>query len=127
MKAQELRIGNYVNRLGELTQIKAIQIGDKIGYISTPKSGAITINQIEPIELTEIWLENFGFKNRGLSGNLFIHQKNIGAFNRFIIETDGIDFYPQIDFNSCCFYELKYVHELQNLYFALTVEELTIK
>ena len=56
LSVNELRIGNFVNRLGKQTVIKVIQHTEQVDFVSTPLSGAITINQIEPIPLTEEWL-----------------------------------------------------------------------
>ena len=68
---------------------------------------------VAPIPLTEEWLVKFG-----------IIEANESHVKRIKIETD---------FGELMFYidnrlpQLKYVHQLQNLYFALTNTELTIK
>jgi hypothetical protein len=50
INAQELRIGNLVNSIGELTIINAIQFySDGYEYVSTLKSGVVTIDQIESV------------------------------------------------------------------------------
>jgi hypothetical protein len=69
-------------------------------------------SHVEPIPLTEEWLVKFGFKplvkDWQIKG-LIIHARKRGFVvnNRIPI--------------------LKTVHQLQNLYFALTGEELTLK
>lgn len=131
MKVSELRIGNLVNRLGVQTIIKSIQIdSDGLGFVSTPLSGAITINQIEPIPLTEEWLLKAGFE----VGN----KVYINAYSMNILNTD---FYLRPSYNGGFYWgfnisnekidcelnnvkAIQYVHQLQNLYFALTGEEL---
>ena len=121
MKAQELRIGNYVNRLGEKTEVTAISIG----HISTPASGAITLNQIKPIPLTEEWLIKFGFEKD--TGNDFYDFWNLKDFRVFVhknaasvfIHWKGNELEPYIN--------NLHVQQLQNLFFALTGEELTTK
>jgi len=72
--------------------------------------------EFEPIPLTEEWLERFGFEE----------DDSVGWLKRF----DKSDsFFIDLSFmywgeNSV---KLTHVHQLQNLYFALTGEELTIK
>lgn len=68
---------------------------------------------LEPIPLTEEWLINFGYcKVPNNQINYFIKGHLIWLPNDlFICDKNGI--------------VLKYVHQLQNLYFALTGKELT--
>jgi hypothetical protein len=109
MKANELRIGNYVYLGTEVYQIKT---GSEIGYGE---------NVFKPILLTEEWLLKFGFKRDGRSLKL----KNFG---RFMFLEIGISFYPAGNLNCLLKRDIiQRVHQLQNLYFALTGEELTIK
>lgn len=103
MNAQELRIGNWINDItGHETQVRGttkqgIWIGDNAG---PGPEVAFT-----PIELTPEWLQRLGIEQLGM--------------NKFIHISSGIDL--------SCSYEVKYVHRLQNLYFALTGTELEIK
>jgi hypothetical protein len=83
------------------------------------KNGVIKVEEIEPIPLTEEWLLKFGFhldpyKNFELN-NININRLN---FKLTIFEDDDRYDIP---------IKTKYVHQLQNLYFALTGEELIIK
>jgi hypothetical protein len=111
MKANELRIGNYVyDNLGGVLKIKGISLDS-------------TLSHIKPIPLTEEWLFKFGFKmnmdnfdwNAGLGVNC------IGDFELSLRYTDNIGWF----YRSKCT-PIKYVHQLQNLYFAITGDELTI-
>lgn len=75
-----------------------------------------------PIPLTEEWLLKLGFAH----GSFGIDRGELS------IITKGMDEYYENGrtyFNSWCILEHQpeYVHQLQNLYFALTGEELTIK
>jgi hypothetical protein len=70
----------------------------------------------EPIPLTEDWLIKFGFEKHGdnMFGNVLFRIEKTN--NMFLLwRYEG----PQVSLSS--------VHELQNLYFALLKEELTIK
>lgn len=118
MKASELRIGNLVSYRSNTVVIDTLSSSDQCIIIDRYfKYAEQHLTNIKPIPLTEEWLVKFGFNNLNLncSNYMFelIHNDMIGY--RFSIE--GQYGYP----------EIKYVHQLQNLYFALTGEELTIK
>lgn len=108
-----------------------------------PENGIYTFAQfdefIKPIPLTEEWLLKFGFDgNNALGGCGEIEISTNGNFRtallgglsnngvRCQIYTEKIpNPYNEI-FNQCSIpLQIKYVHQLQNLYFALTGEELT--
>jgi len=141
MLAQELRIGNYINRLGKQTEIKAIQQSEKICYVNTSISGAITINQIEPIPLTEEWLLKLGFEVKDRKSNLDTDIFYMPAFeiDYCLFYADfRLDYGLYLEYTDSPFPEddeklypitfgIKYVHQLQNLLYSLTGEELTIK
>ena len=97
MEAKELRIGNWV-------------MGNSKPYIITALHFAkFNMLQCKPIPLTEEWLVKFGFEMKRKTfyefGIYLIGMKN----NRWYFITSGI---AEI--------ELNHVHQLQNLYFALT-------
>jgi hypothetical protein len=115
MEAKELRIDNYVNhgktyggRYKNPTQIGRYDFEDTGGY--------------EPIPLTEEWLVKFGLKGR----KDFVYN-----YNGFGVQIrDGIFYGAFKDLGNVIYHstvEVKSVHQLQNLYFALTGEELIIK
>ena len=104
MKATELRIGNYYLAFGvDLKQVETLT-KDKI------------LIDFTPIPLTEEWLLKLGFyKYKGNNSDCFLNGFET-ACNMTMLFWKG----NQIK-------NIKYVHQLQNLYFALTGEELTIK
>ena len=123
MKPNELRIGNWItkpdgreDRVGEIyyDSVWITNEGCDYGY-----------NIIKPVKLTEEWLEMFGFeywenpstKQWQRPGCWLILEINLDN-NKFIWEQHDI-------LNK--YVELDYVHQLQNLYFALTGNELEIK
>jgi hypothetical protein len=122
LRAQELRIGNYVNY--EQTTHVIHQLTNSICGSYWHKSNASdsyahTYDEIKPIPLTEEWLERFGFERLG-NGFEFWESS---VFNIEFIRNHWHISYTS---NVLCTH-IKYVHQLQNLYFALTGEELTIK
>ena len=111
MKATELRIGNWVQFRHTETPV-LITLGDFVREYKEEH-----LEDYEPIPLTEDWLiklkEDGSFKLR------FI--KSIAAFEvqrKYV----GIESGEEWIFIS----NVRYVHEWQNLYFALTGEELEL-
>ena len=124
MKATELRIGNYYQYAGNggivYTQVQAIKY-NQFGLLSDFDGTNFEI--CKPIQLTEEWLLRFGFKE------FLIDETWYFIKNDFVFEISGIiGFHNYNELESICFNEnkCKYVHQLQNLYFALTGEELTL-
>ena len=109
VQANELRLGNWLtNFVGTDFKVNQIPIS---GMFPHPK----------PIPLTEEWLLKFGFEKtkhtgyydkKWLSGDFFFDGKKLLVITEGLIDGDFID--------------IKFVHQLQNLYFCLTGEELTI-
>ena len=126
MKANELRIGNLIqNYQGDILECFGVTCEgherNSIVWYDNELGFYLDIEEIKPIELTEDWLLGFGFVKIGNSYKM----KNFG---RFIFTHIGITFRPAGMLDSLLRTDLiKYVHQLQNLYFALTGEELTIK
>lgn len=111
MKANELRIGNYLNTVNGVKRVSDISV-DRYCWF--------TDNQCEPIPLIEEWLLKFGFVNQNYGWNikdfgLFDHNYKKGELNL------------KLNASEVPIIEIKHVHQLQNLYFALTGEELEIK
>ena len=135
MKASELRIGNYVfDDEGILSKINGFQpyghsircdekegcelLIDLYPQDGTVKKGYETdINLCKPIPLTEEWLIRFGY--------------NLN--NCYYLKDDSdIEFFKSNGKIFCEFYgnwfsNIEYVHDLQNLHFAIYKEELKLK
>ena len=116
MKAIELRIGNLVTIDGNVVEIYEIAHGViEIANGMEPYS----INDIEPIPLTKEWLVKFGFEKPSYSwnGDIF-HLSEWGQ--------SPLNWCVAMNKNGAMLVQkLKYVHQLQNLYYALTNQELT--
>ena len=118
MKAKNFRIGNVIKYDNRTFTIDTI--AEEFPTLDTIEFGVGVVdwNNIQLIELTEDWLTKFGFisnpyQDRYEKGDFFIHCDKTKEF---------LDLWV-----SNCRLDLKYVHQLQNLYFALTGEELTEK
>lgn len=120
MEANELRIGNLVKTnqgVFKVTQISQNEI-DICPFLSN-EPFSIFINNAIPIPLTEEWLLKFGFENKY---GCFLLSTKRGTIQ---IEEDLAEIssvITHIGFMAPC----KHVHQLQNLFFALTGEELKL-
>ena len=145
MKASELRIGNYVfcPEIGDTFTDRDPYLGECIFSINQINTWGIRVNighdavqklnfdeSIEPILLTEEWMVKFGFEYNGFQE----HGKEY-----FKTMADGFLFCIELRTEHCCYItgennigewdiitDIQYVHQLQNLYFALTCEELKL-
>ena len=129
--AKDLRLGNKLLFLGDVVTFKNITEirEDGIFWIKTfePKIESKNFH-FKPIPLTEEWLIKLGFTWS------IAHQ---GFFKKdFYYVIDFYETYPKVE--GCIAFlnknhrngekllSVKYVHELQNLYFVLTGSELTV-
>jgi len=118
MKATELRIGNWVKwNYEERSDGNAYPV--EFGYeLDDIKNNP---NIVKPIPLTEEWLKRFGFESDSYQdmyvlGWLKINcDKTKGKPELWIENITGKVVY------------IEHVHQLQNLYFALTGQELELK
>ena len=111
IQSQELRLGNLLLQYGQEEVL--------VHKIGTESVNDRPLAEFSPIPLTTEWLEKFGFdkkfdsywKGAYSNGNSwdFIIQNEIGGV--FVFK----------------FTKIQYVHELQNLFFCLTGEELEVK
>lgn len=114
MKASELRIGNIVQNVYEDT------FGISQETLCDFANGYVNLN---PVPLTEKWLLKFGLNNPTnekpyhfkSSAVEFLHSEFQDELKCFC------DDKPMFSF------PCKYVHQLQNIYYSLTGEELKIK
>lgn len=115
MKANELRIGNLVYETINRSNEKVVEISSlSDGHIAwRPGRNTGHHAHIKPIPLTEEWLEKFGFDDDNKRGVFrWIVNPRIKGYYFFLHDRH--------------IKTLEYVHQLQNLYFALIGEELTI-
>ena len=114
LKSRELRLGNWVMQGGVETIVDSLSRNIKDWDRTNNKR---TID-CEPIPITEQWLIDFGFEKSGkwFTKGMFISELNISVVYKTatILDTDE----ARIHFP-------EFIHQLQNLYFALTGEELT--
>lgn len=117
MDAKELRIGNFVrgfdDRSYEHQEIQFLST-----RVETTKGLYYKYENVNPIPITEEWLERFGFKKDKSWFGEFYENKEGDSVNSDITV---ITVFDTGDFDMP-----KYIHQLQNLYFALTGKELGV-
>ena len=77
----------------------------------------------KPIIITNEWLLKFGFQIEEDYGDETYYCKN--GFGVKIVEEDNFYFYKYNGSSYTILREINYVHQLQNIYYALTGEKLT--
>ena len=130
MQENELRIGNLVlDEDGEVLPVVNIMTESIFGSIVSHNRTLFSdVSSIKGIPLTGEWMIKFGFDNHNeqfsiktgwyyglgqVKKQTSLKIKHTKANNYFVISPANGSIY------------IKYVHQLQNLYFALTGEELT--
>jgi hypothetical protein len=133
IQANELRIGNYVLRNdipGNWYELRAV-CKDRIHPIQVVEqdwakncfwASDCTLSDLNPIPLEEEILLNFGFEFTGECYN----SPSLGRYNIFIYEGEKLEEY-RLHFTHNKYVAIYFVHQLQNLFYALTGTELTIK
>lgn len=128
LQAKDLRCGNLINRYDKNIYVN-------LGVMQKIQNGSVIY---KPIPLSEDWLLKLGFENWG-KGKFYKSDE----YTRFVLYNvlDGTSNFevhkiidPEYYVISCDDNErinfgidITYVHQLQNLYFGLVGEELTIK
>lgn len=126
INANELRIGNLVSHNDASMHKEIWQIGNNTVSFSIGRDRkgvehyqTYYLEGVNPIILTEDWLLKFGFRKEDKYGNgssYFLYTLGILTYNTSydLLWAGNISDIKQP----------KYVHQLQNLYFALTGKEL---
>lgn len=127
IRPQELRLGNIILFEGHMNYVLSIHSpapdkaqrfdGKFVVEINPPDSFNVPFDEIEPMLLTEEWLIKFGFISNPYSdryelGEFHIEHNAERGYSIFWHDKTGVT--------------IENVHQLQNLYFSLTGEELKL-
>lgn len=120
MIKNELRLGNIIGtHHGIVTVVELSEDIKPYGIRTTPNLIHATSDHGQHGEpLTEEWLFKFGFKKN----QFWFEHTNL----QHPISKQG-EFFHMYKGHNCIDIKIEYVHQLQNLCYALTGEELTIK
>ena len=125
MQANELRIGNWVNDMvGTPLKVVAITDDDRIIYSADGGNYLFEIKYAKGIPLTSEILERCGFEKGCLVKELN-NEWMIYYNNGMWLQVEKAE-HPYICERKDLFH-IKYLHQLQNLYYALTGSELEIR
>jgi hypothetical protein len=118
MEAKELRAGNFVDH----ARVESF-VEWSLGMFECLNDGTINIDNFSPIPITDELLIKFGFEKKWIYPKNHIHPEGWYVWE--------LPFFTLSD-NFCYQFsgtrtEIKYVHRLQNLYFALTGQELILQ
>lgn len=108
VKSKDLRIGNFVY----------VSYENEESILKFEFDSGWNFDYIKPILLTEEWLVKFGFETDKIewwNGNM-----TIGIFK------DGLFFCPSGEITLRIGKEIKYVHQLQNLYYSIFGEDIEL-
>lgn len=131
IEPNELRIGNLVRKpkYGSVYKIVMflgighLQLDSPYFKYQTDSFHDCSIDEIEGIPLTEEWLLKFRFNKKTVDG---VHN-DIFEWFKIQSEKGGFEYGFENYQLSIPNVRLHYVHQLQNLYFALTGKELEFK
>ena len=131
IQAKELRIGNLVHIVDPFDGLIEAEILAGAIYDISEMERLGKPMHYAPIELTEKWLFRFGFEKvcENLKHN-FYHFENENCWV-YLLGADNPFFEFEINTSGGGRFNLhrsyKYVHQLQNLFYALTGQELEMK
>jgi len=135
IKPNELRIGNLVSCRNQIIAIESVVANViNISFPSDNDIEGILIKDIEPIPLTPEWLERCGFNWEDSCLKIDLNNARMklgfqgGARDKMtLFQTSCPGDGSIITTMHFGWNHPEYVHQLQNLIYALTGEELTIK
>lgn len=127
MRIEDLRIGSLVSYNN--CDLKVTALGSRSDIIGLERHPLTAFNRVSPIPLSEEWLLKFGFIEQ-IGFIKFIGKKYTNSFEVSNNDLDKWYCYfrnfnkSELDDFVLLMNDLKYVHQLQNLYHALTGKDL---
>jgi hypothetical protein len=120
MEAKNYRVGNFVrSKINGISKVEQVGSSINSNYVGGRSlDGNYWENSYLPVEITEQWLIDFGFrKDEETDYRWFIDD-----WLAYDLDDNCIRISDSWEFG-----KRKYVHELQNLFFAITGRELELK
>jgi mRNA-degrading endonuclease HigB of HigAB toxin-antitoxin module len=123
--AFDLRIGNLIKFADMPSKVLNVSSTAKFDnlYIEHDEGFEWTeFSRCKGLELTEDWLISLGFEK--IYNSEFTLKFEFKKYNNFEVAFNLVDNYIIARISGNTLRKIKYIHELQNLYFALTSKEL---
>lgn len=121
---KDLRIGNSVSYKGEIWKVE--ELSDTAAHLSQhPLWVRGHYDNLHPIPITEEALVKMGFEKDNYGG--FKHKNLFSSFIKrpdYTFKSENVFYFLKVG-DDKDEPEIKYVHQLQNLYYALTQTELS--
>lgn len=136
----EIRVGNIIQTMGAVGPVTSfnesvVWLGKPIDRDDIERIGSVSYGLANPVSMNRAWMRNFAFERipfMQFGGRDFAYEKvyspNSGGPYKIILSEityDGDLILELLYQNGRA--QIRYVHELQNLYFSLTREELILK
>ena len=120
---KELRIGNLIYSKETSSIQKITGLSDENPFIDSITFDYTNYDEIEPIPITQEWLVKLGFTiEKKPNGDILYSYKE---YRYSLIKKENYDGYLFCD-DGNVLRDLEFIHELQNIYFALIVIELKL-
>jgi hypothetical protein len=126
---KDYRIGNLIfDEDCEPYHFEIEEMRKHVGYElwAYYRNGSIKSKEPTPIPLTEEWLLKFGFVKSPAGNSVYLSIPELKAEIHFENFMGGMVCVLYCSTGSFIPNEIKYLHQIQNLYFALTGEELKL-
>lgn len=124
MEAKDLRIGNYVSIEGQITEVVAIcDTNHDVVEVKMPEARVVelSLREITPVKLDDEVLQKAVFDKHGR------HVIGIDNHSYYLKLYDGyIVLLNKKNDPVIHFWDVRYLHQLQNLYFALKGKEMQV-
>ena len=117
IQAKELRIDNLVFRKFYGKEDKEVR-EMILPYFSQ-------LDRLEPIQVTKYWLFNLGFEYDKTWDRFIVFETAAFSLYASFDDINGFQIWFENAFSECPL-NIEYVHQLQNLYYSLSGEELTL-
>ncbi len=124
MEATELRLNNFVIYEGEIVPVIGMENSNNGLFVKINSLAAVDHRMLKPIALTAEWFSRLGFKEVYRSSTRV--RFDLPNYCRFDFDLssnkilEGFLFFGN-------YIKCNYLHQLQNIYFTLTGEELKIE
>ena len=120
INAKELRLGNFIYQGNDVITVTDLQFDGRMYFINCYRDEGF-----KPISITEEWLTRGGWKwNEECKS--YEHKDHIRMSLKYVDVSNSYTMYNHV-LQALIAKRIWYVHQLQNLYFTLTGEELVLE
>lgn len=131
MEAKELRIGNYIDLNGTIVKVAGVDAKKMVKHYLPETKQVVSkmenrVSNFKPVPITEEWLFKLGFEVKTQVATRCPFECLVKSGVSLITNSKKLIRFGYSGYCGSGEKEIKHVHQLQNLYFALTGKELEI-